>query len=78
MTLDEILELKREKEFECAELRAEIRALARVEERLVRLRELQKRVTAADLELLNFAPGAVSKQVVSVPGIESTEYLGII
>jgi hypothetical protein len=79
-TMEQILELKRNKEAEWQLLREEIRALARAEERLVRFDELKRRmgdsVTIEDLEMLSDILNTPSGQSVSVDGIDASGNVG--
>lgn len=79
-TMEQILELKREKEAAWSGLRDEIRELARAEERLVRFDELKRRmgdsVTLEDLEMLSEILNTPSGQSVSVDGIDASGKVG--
>lgn len=78
--MEQILELKRNKEAEWSALREEIRALARAEERLVRFEELKRRmgdsVTMEDLEMLSEILNQPVGQSVSVDGIDASGNVG--
>lgn len=80
-TMDQILELKRSKEAQAGELREEIRALARAEEKIVRFEELQRRmggnITPDDISMLSNILNAPSGQSVSVDsGVDATGVVG--
>lgn len=79
-TMEQILELKREKEAAWNDMREEIRELARAEERLVRFEELKRRmgdsVTMEDIEMLSDILNTPSGQSVSVDGVNSSEAIG--
>lgn len=79
-TMEQILELKREKEAAWNGMREEIRELARAEERLVRFEELKRRmgdsVTMEDIEMLSDILNTPSGQSVSVDGVNSSEAIG--
>lgn len=79
-TMEQIVEMKRNKEAEWLSLREEIRALARAEERLVRFEELKRRmgdsVTLEDLEMLSDILNTPSGQSVSVDGIDASGKVG--
>ncbi len=79
-TMEEILTLKRSKEVQANELREDIRALARAEERLVRFEELKRRmgdsVTMEDLEMLSEILNQPTGQSVGVDGIDASGQVG--
>lgn len=79
-TMEQILELKRNKEVELQTLREEVRELARAEERLVRFEELKRRmgdsITMEDIEMLSDILQNPSGQSVSVDGVDASGNVG--
>jgi hypothetical protein len=77
MTMEEILAIKREKEGQLEALREEIKVLARAEERLVRIEEIESKlgnVTEDDILLMTKAVKA--RQVMSAGGLDSEAEVG--
>ena len=79
-TMEQILEAKREKELVAQELRKEIIALARAEERIVRFEELKRRmgdsITMEDIDMLSEILNTPSGQSVNVDGIDASGKVG--
>ncbi|MBS1722363.1 MAG: hypothetical protein JSS66_05090 [Armatimonadetes bacterium] len=80
MSFDDIVALKRDKEAQLEQLRAEIKLIARVEERHVRCEELKRRlggqVTMEDLELLGKVLQEPVGQIMGAEGIASDGEVG--